>query len=845
MDILLNNCNWKIKGFWPYVPMLHKSTEIGNELMGVTEWIDATVPGGVHMDLMKAGLVEDPYFERNSLKCEWVEHRWWMYETRYLPDPELRGKRLRLIFKGIDYKAHFYLNGQKLGTHEGMYTPAAFDITDKLDFNRTNTLNVLFESSPEEMGQIGHTSMVRTQKSRFNYKWDFGTRLVNTGIWDDVLIKAIGDVELEDTFVLANVITDDVSGVNGEINIDTVIADYQGNSGEPITVHVSISSESAVIYETKEEIVPVSDKYHFHKRIVIENPKLWYPNGLGEQHLYHVKISVHCQKELSDCGEYHVGIRKLEYSRNLGSSSDSLPYTFIINGIPVYIKGVNLTPFDHLYGNVTHETYDKYIGLIKSANINMVRIWGGGIIEKEYFYDLCDQNGILVWQEFIQSSSGIDNVPSEDPHFLKLLEASAIQAVKTKRNHVCHTVWSGGNELTDENGVPVTYENSNIKMLWEVVNQFDNEKLFLPSSASGPNEYLNIEQPGMNHDVHGSWQYEGVENHYTKYNRSDSLFHSEVGVDGCSNITSLKKFLSKENLHVAGMKDNLVWRHHGEWWDTLERDEKIFGKIEALEQFVAASQFIQAEGLRYIVEANRRRKFHNSGSIIWQFNEPWPNVSCTSMADYYGIPKMAYYWVKKAYSPVHVSLAYNKLFYKCREEFRGEVFAHNSLDGQELAISWEILDVTGKVIRKAQTKEWISANSALNVCSINMVIPKQLYDVFFVRLRVYDTSGKECSNNLYIFSQLDKEIFSPLLKLKKGEIQVEDVEGGYKVRNTSNIVCLFVHGVEADEKGEMLFNDNYVCVFPGEEHIFRMHLIKRKSYLNKSGLNIVWGYLNN
>lgn len=845
MDILLNNCNWKIKGFWPYVPLFFKSAETGNEMMGVTEYIDATVPGGVHSDLMNAGLIENPYIERNSLKCEWVEHRWWMYETHYSPDPELRGKRLMLIFKGIDYKAHFYLNGQILGTHEGMYTPASFDITGKLDFDGANTLNVLFESPPDEMAQIGHTSKVHTQKSRFNYKWDFGTHLVNTGIWDDVIIKATGDAVLEDTFVSGDVTTGDVSGENGEININTVIASCHGNTGEPITVHVSISSESAVICETKEKIVSLSDKHHFCKRIVVENPKLWYPNGLGEQHLYHVKISVYCQKELSDCGEYHVGIRKLEYSRNLGSSSDSLPYTFIINDVPVYIKGVNLTPFDHLYGNVTHETYDKYICLIKSANINMVRIWGGGIIEKEFFYDLCDQNGILVWQEFIQSSSGIDNVPSEDPHFLKLLKASAIQAVKTKRNHVCHTVWSGGNELTDENRVPVTYENTNIKMLKEIVDKYDPEKLFLPSSASGPNEFLDIEQPGMNHDVHGSWQYEGIENHYTKYNRSDSLFHSEVGVDGCSSIISLKKFLSKESLHVTNMKDNLVWRHHGEWWDTLERDEGIFGKFESLEQFVAASQFIQAEGLRYIVEANRRRKFKNSGSIIWQFNEPWPNVSCTSLVDYYGVPKMAYYWVKKAYSPVLVSLAYDRLFCRCQEEFRSEVFVHNSLGGQEMMITWEIMDVSGKVIRKEITKKWVSANSALNVCSINMVIPQLPFDIFFVRLKVYDASDKVCNNNLYLFSQLDKEILSPLLKLKKGEIQVDEIEEGYKVRNEGDAVCLFVHGVGADGKGEMLFNENHVCIFPGEEHIFRAHSIKRKSYLDKSGLNIVWGYLNN
>lgn len=837
MDILLNDSDWKLKGFWPYVPMLNKSKEIGNELMGITEWIDAVVPGGVHYDLLKAGLIEEPYFERNSLKCEWVENRWWLYKTQFKPGHDLLGKRFALAFKGIDYKAHFFLNGEKLGVHEGMYTPVVFDITGKLAFEAENTLEVLFESAPEEMGQIGHTSMTRTQKSRFNYKWDFGTRLVNIGIWDDVLIKATGDAILEDVFV-----SGDVTDICGEISINAGIA---LKSEKAFTVHASISFGSELIWECNEEIISVSDRYKYQRRVAVRDPKLWYPNGAGDQNLYEVKIDVFNQNGLSDSNVSHTGIRRLEYRRNTGSSSDSFPYTFVINGMPVYIKGVNMVPFDHLYGSVSRERYDRYMHLIKSANINMVRIWGGGIIEKEYFYDLCDRNGILVWQEFIQSSSGIDNMPSEDPHFLRLLKASAMQAVKTKRNHVCHIVWSGGNELTDENNIPVTFENPNINMLKDIVNKYDPGKLFLPTSASGPNEFLDIERPGTNHDVHGNWKYEGIENHYIKYGRSDSLFHSEVGVDGCSSIESMKRFLSSESLAVTNMKDNLVWRHHGEWWDTLERDKGIFGDFASLEQFAAASQFIQAEGLRYIVEANRRRKFSNSGTIIWQLNEPWPNVSCTSMVDYYGIPKMAYYWVKKAYSPIHVSLAYDRLFFRFPEEFEGDVFVHNSTCQQELTCVWEMLDVNGTVIERQSAKSLIFSNSVVKINSIKTVVPPLSSGIFFVRLSVYDSSDRECSNNLYVFSQLEKEIFSPLLQLEKAEIQVEEITAGYKVKNVGGTVCLFVHGVEKESRGDILLNENYVSIFPGEEHIFTVNPGSSGQHSDSRKLNINWGFLNN
>ena len=256
--------------------------------------------------------------------------------------------------------------------------------------------------------------------------------------------------------------------------------------------------------------------------------------------------------------------------------------------------------------------------------------------------------GFLVWQEFIQSSSGIDNIPSQQPRFLELLAEAATHAVKTKRHHVSLTIWSGGNELTDKNGVPATYEDPNIAMLKRIVQEHDPQRLFLPTSASGPREFLSDtpENKGRNHDVHGHWVYLGIEKHYKFYGASDSLLHSEFGVDGCSAVKSLKKFLSPANLKPCSMKENLVWRHHGEWWDVYDRQRELFGENIDLKTFALGSQWVQAEGLRFIVEANRRRQWRNSGSIIWQFNEPWPNVSCTSLVDYCFEPKMAYYAVK-------------------------------------------------------------------------------------------------------------------------------------------------------------------------------------------------------
>jgi beta-mannosidase len=891
MKINLNNLKWQIKGFWPNVPFLGKSIELGNPLLGVTDWIDATVPGGVHFDLLKSGVIEDPDYEMNSLKCEWVENRWWMYKTTFKIDKNLQNKSLTLIFKGVDYKAHFYINGEKLGFHEGMFEEVRFDISKQARFEEENEIQALIENAPEEMAQIGYTSMTKTQKSRFGYKWDFGTRLVNLGIWDDVILQISDVFTFENTFVSG--------GINcssecrkGYIDISTTVkckinhgydiepaaeSDFEPGAENDCDFNIQIKVElnDKILFDIKkdkkdcifdkfsgQENNTSCQRFNLNEKILIDNPEIWQTNGLGEHPLYKVTIQVFNGETLSDEEEYFTGIRSVEYRQNEKSSPDSLPYTFVINGIPTYIKGVNMTPLDLMYGNVTNEKYDEIFFLLKKANINMVRVWGGGIIEKEYFYHLCDLNGIMVWQEFIQSSSGIDNTPSEDPHYLELLRKTAIQAVKTKRNHVSHILWSGGNELTDQAGNPVNYENKNIGMLMEIVSNLDPGKLFLPTSASGPHEFLDIKKPGNNHDVHGSWKYEGIKNHYSMFNQSDSLFHSEFGVDGMSCFDSLSRFMGADHLLISNMTDDLVWRHHGEWWDTLSRDSEIFGQIEDLKSFTKASQFMQAEGLRYALEANRRRKYENSGSIIWQFNEPWPNVSNTCLVDYYKNPKMAYYWVKKAYNGVFASLQYNKLNWSESEEFEADVFLHNSLDIRTVELKVSILDLTGSII----FEKIICDNSKSNSCSkiekikIALKIPPMKNGIFFVRLCTVDLKTYTKNTNLYIFSQKDEKIFSGLLNIKGGKLEItreRDIDKNridmtktenesanadtYHVTNIGTELCCFVHGMSTDDT-PVYIDKNYESLFPGESSIFKLERLNDGE--DDKNLNIKWDYLN-
>jgi beta-mannosidase len=816
MEILLSENPWFVKGYWPWVPLKDKSMETGKTLIGTTDWIPATVPGGVHYDLYRAGLIEHPYFEMNSLKCEWVENRWWMYRTVF-DKPNETGEKYELVFKGIDYEAIFYLNGHLLGEHKGMYQPAKFDVTRYMHEREQFELIVVFKHPPDEIGQIGNTSKTFTQKSRFNYKWDFSTRIVNIGFWDDVYLKIHQKAMIGDVSLLT-----DVGDGKGTIKLSIGI-EYPLPAASPLLMDVVCHHPDGLLAYHQEVRLDAGEEQS-DLLITIGDPKLWFPNGHGEQALYTVSIRLKEGNKILDKREYHTGIRQLRYMQNENSPQDALPYTVVINGKKVYIKGFNMTPLDHLYGTVTPEHYEFLIKKIKRANGNMVRVWGGGIIEKGIFYELCDRHGIMVWQEFIQSSSGIDNIPSKRPELLALLKETAVTALKEKRNHVSLTVWSGGNELMDENFTPSTYGDENISMLKELVETYDPTRLFLPTSASGPVEFV-TKKKGVSHDIHGHWQYAGNPSHYQLYGESDSLFHSEFGTDGVSSLKSLRKFLSVENLIPTTMSNNMVWRHHGEWWGTYNRDQDLFGPIEDISLFVDCSQWIQAEGIRFILEANRRREFHNSGSLIWQLNEPWPNASCTNIVDYYGEEKMAFHWARIAFAPLHVSLDYRSLNCKMGEFFQAPVFLHGNGEKKKIVVRSQVLTLKGQVLKETSLKVEIMPFKASKVFEEEFLVSKEHGELFFIRLQLIE-DGRVFHENLYTFSTKESQVYSKTLTLNVSALSVKDHndwtnENGvfskdYRIINEGSHAALHIHPVETSNGFWMEASDSYFTLFPGE-----------------------------
>lgn len=721
MKLSLND--WKLSAYWPYAPLHGASVETGELHKSCTGLIRAKVPGSIYDDLYRAGIIPDPYTERNSMLCEWVPNRWWVYETDFVLEPSCRGKRIRLVFEGIDYHAHIYVNGRFICEHEGMYTPVTVEMGDFACFGEEkNTVRVLLHHAPDEMSAIGYTSRTFTQKARFTYKWDFCTRMIGMGLWGavNVLVTEKPVLETLQTRYADGKLFVDVAASMAE---GAVIEGELAFAGEVVAKHTGTLSRGGASFVLE-----------------ISRPKLWYPNGYGEQPLYELKLTLKTAEGLfSDARTYQIGLRTLEYDRCDGAIDSALPYIPVINGKRIYIKGVNITPLDMMYGCVTEARYEALVRLCRDANVNLVRVWGGGIIEKEVFYDLCDRYGIMIWQEFIQSSSGIDNVPSKRPEFLKLAAETAEWAVPARRNHVSLTFWSGGNELRYADDTPSDYADENIAILKEIVDRLDPDRLMLPTSASGPIAWQDNSRPELNHDIHGPWKYAGSKGHYALYNDSPIQLHSEFGCDGMTNMPMLTRYLAPENRdRIHTVKTNLTWQHHGEWWDTYEyRDRPMFGEMNGdLETYVAVSQFMQAEGIRYALEAHRRRAWRNCGSIVWQMNEPWPNTSCTNLVDYDMQPKMAYWYYKKAMQSFHISLRYDSLVWSVGETFTAVPFVH---DGEA-----EAKDALCSVIAEDDRGNILGEFSG----AVSFVVPEGIRS-FTLRCRA-EKNGKT-DENVYLY----------------------------------------------------------------------------------------------
>ncbi|MAT45024.1 MAG: hypothetical protein CL609_22050 [Anaerolineaceae bacterium] len=816
--IFLNGDDWLFKDFYGEDWRWRGSFE--SNTTDYRWWRKGTVPGSVQNDLWQLGEIENPYFEQNTLLAEWVPQRSWLYKKSFTISSQLEGKRFRLVLKGVDYTADFYLNGVFLGSHTGMFTPAIFEISEKILFDQPNLVVVAMQPAPQEQPQVGYTSRVSTHKGRMGYWWDFSPRIIHLGIWDDVYLEVSDSVRIEDVFIRPTY-------QPGQSTVP-VSFDLQLDASRNCEIEVEVKlQQGGKTEQTLREKVLLTNGLSSHQMMMkISEPKLWWPNGYGDQHLYQAHITVFVNKKGSNQKSISFGIRHIELIPNQGAEPDALPYTLVVNGQQMYIRGWNWVPIDVLYGVPRPEKLERLLTLVKEAHVNMLRVWGGGLIEKEAFYELCDQYGILVWQEFIQSSSGIENSPSTDPAFIKLLKEEAEQIIPLKRNHVSLAVWCGGNELQSGSEQPLDDTHPTLAALKAVVKQLDPDRLWLATSPTGrvfSNSFENIQRdPTALHDVHGPWEYQGTEKQYALFNQGSSLIHTEFGVEGITNQNTLDKTIRKKNQWPVSLDKNRYWWHLGAWWVRRVVWGQVFGDLPDIETYIKATQFLQYDGLRYALEANRRRKYHNSGSLPWQFNEPYPMAACTSSVDYYAQPKPVYYAVKKAYADLSLSARFDRLTWSESNAFHCQVWLVNctSDDLKELVLTTRLLDGNGKVVESKVTQVSCGKDVAamLDEFGTDLI---DLDSVFFLDLWLQNDHQELLASNRYGFTRDEK--LTSLLYTSPTQLRVDHTTNAgnwsITITNMGSVVAMNVW--LSDERdlpvsGYVYFDKNYISLFPGE-----------------------------
>ena len=582
-------------------------------------------------------------------------------------------------FDGVDHEATVFVDGEEVARHEGAFTP--FDVNV---LSGDHLLAVAVRAAPESEAQVGRTSRVRVHKSRMGYGWDFCPRLVHQGIWRSVTHDPEPEVFPRVTLV---------DGI-GRVEID-----------------------GDVVLE-------------------VESPRLWWPNGMGEQHLYGV-------------GGRDVGFRTIDFD----------DYRLAVNGVAMTIKGWNWVPLDVLYGVPRSEKLAHLLGLAAHAGVNLLRVWGGGLLETREFYEHCDRLGLLVWQEFSQSSSGIESRPSDDPEFVAKLTDDARRVVPRLRRHPSLAIWCGGNELDGDDSTPA------LAALRDVVRELDPERAWLPTSPIG------------DRDVHGPWEHQGLRKHYEHYDSRTSRLHSEFGVEGMTNRSALEALIDEEHRWPAD-RTNPVYEHLGAWWNNAAFVEEAFGgRIGELDTLRRASQWLQYEGLRYAVEATLRR---GAGVIPWQLNEPYPNAWCTCAIDYHGQPRPAYYGVARAYRG-----APSAQFATCAWSGFEAVAARVSGPAR-------LVDLDGTVVAESSGAEISAPLDAFSS------------DVFVLDL----------GTNRYVMTRAAN--LAPLLDLPPARLEIVAENHKLRLRNVSAVAAI---GVVVEN---VVCSDNILDLFPGEERMIEI-----------------------
>jgi beta-mannosidase len=636
--------------------------------------LPARVPAPIHQVLMEAGLVEDPTVGMNSLKARWVEEQYWVYRLTFTAPEEAPEQRAELLFDRLEYDALVLLNGEAIGRHATAFRPARFDVTGKLRPGE-NLLVVRIDAGLQAVADRSAADYTRSagielltkrhwhRKPQYQSGWDWNPRLMNVGILGDVRLEWRAAPRLDQVAVFA--LPDEdytaatvhvrafVENKAGEVagTLRARIVETGAEVCAPVTIHAG---------ESRHEVM-----------LEIPNPRLWWPRGHGEQHLYTVEVTLEAGGEAQQAVR-RVGVRRVEMDQSPHPVAGQY-CTLKINGRPIFCKGGNWVPADLFYSTVDEARTRELIALALAANFNMLRVWGGGYYVDHAFCERCDEAGMMIWHDCIFACM---KYPGDDVEFVAEVRRELRHVVRELANHPSLVVWCGNNEIEwgdrewgfDSHGRVAPHYGIFHRDIPRIVEEEDPPTLHWISSPCSPGCSLRPNDPtvGDQHPWGVSLGNEGAAD-WWDYRSYVDRFPNEGGVLGASSPATLRQFLPERERHLRSQ----TWDHHdnpfalgdsrpgapGHSYSTVELWTGRDPETMEWEEYAFTSALLQAEGLREYIANYRRRMFSSACAIFWMYNDSWPVTHGWTIVDYYRRKKLAYHPVRRAFAPVSVVVA--------------------------------------------------------------------------------------------------------------------------------------------------------------------------------------------
>ncbi|MFZ4521508.1 MAG: beta-mannosidase [Bacteroidales bacterium] len=775
---------------------------------GTKEWYPAKVPGVVHLDLLRNNLIPDPYLRDNESKLQWIGEVGWEYlKTFQYNEKNFAWRHIDLVVKGLDTYANIYLNDSLVFVADNMFKEWFIDIKQSLHIGQ-NTLRIQFPAV-SEMNKSRYAKLanklpgdekVVCRKAAYHFGWDWGPTLVTSGIWRPIYIREWNAVNVLGVQFIQKKLTDSVASMAAQFTMFSELGD---------SADIRIFLDSTEIL--RQSVIMNKGPNVVRGDFSISNPNLWWPNGMGSPYLYDFGYEVYFNGKLAGEGRQKIGLRTIELVQEKDSTGKS--FYFKVNNIPVFIKGANYVPQDNFVPRVTDSAYKALVLSAKQANMNMLRVWGGGIYENDIFYDLCDENGIMVWQDFMFANSMYPG----NKEFLDNVRDEAIQNIVRLRRHPCIALWCGNNEIDegwknwgwqkqygynaeDSAAIYKTYRTIFNLILPNNVKRFDSARAYIPTSPLigwGHPESL----------TEGDSHYWGVwwgKEPFSNYEKKVGRFMSEYGFQAFPDYSTIKKFTSPED-RVIGSPIMKAHEKHATGFETIDeyllRDYK---KPKDLESYGYVTQLLQAKGVIGAIEAHRRAKPTCMGTMFWQLNDCWPVVSWSSR-DYYGKGKALHYALPAAYSQILISPVV--------EDGRVKVYVTTDDPKFNRAImTVKVLDFSGNIYSDEGFTIDVPANSSLvyydtlKSALLGKLNPAEV--MLLVTFKSTGVMGTEAKNLLYFVAPKDLALPVPVI-----EKTITATPTGYKINLTCDKLVKNVY-LSSSLKGD--FSDNYFDMLPGE-----------------------------